>query len=126
MRATGGNRCRSMCRARNRRFWLPAARSRARARDHPIAAVFLAIVWAEKVLNWTKPSRSIGWRLSCSGPCDQYCGLATHDMKVSYPVFVLGLVVFMVIDALADRYAVRDDSFAQEGSGFRRPIGSTG
>ena len=82
----------------------------------PIAAVFLAIVWAEKVLNWTTVAfywlAIIVLRTMATNIAD----FATHDMKVSYPVFVLGLLVFMVLMLWADRLrGAENDSFAKEG-----------
>jgi uncharacterized membrane-anchored protein len=69
----------------------------------PITAVFLAIAWAERALNWTTVAfywlAIIVLRTMATNIAD----LATHDMKVSYPVFVLGLIVFMVLMLWADR-----------------------
>jgi len=57
----------------------------ARARDHPIAAVFLTIVWARKVVNWTTVAfywlAIIVLRTMATNIAD----FATHDMKISYP-----------------------------------------
>src|SRR5882757_5592174 len=54
----------------------------------PITLVFLAIIWAEKALNWTTVAfywlAIIVLRTMATNIAD----FATHDMKVSYPVFV--------------------------------------
>src|SRR5262249_2902988 len=70
----------------------------------PLAAVFLAIIWAEKILNWTTVAfywlAIIVLRTMATNIAD----FATHDMKLSYPVFVLLLVAFMGAMIWADRF----------------------
>jgi uncharacterized membrane-anchored protein len=81
----------------------------------PIAAVFLAIVCAEKVVNWTTVAfywlAIIVLRTMATNIAD----FATHDMKISYPVFVLGLVIFMILMLWADRlHGANNGSFAKD------------
>jgi hypothetical protein len=70
----------------------------------PLAAIFLAIVWAEKVLDWTTVAfywlAIIVLRTMATNIAD----FATHDMKLSYAVFVLLLVAFMGLMIWADRF----------------------
>src|SRR5215475_2965288 len=61
----------------------------------PLAVIFLAIVWAEKLLDWTTVAfywlAIIVLRTMATNIAD----FATHDMKMSYPLFVLLLIAFM-------------------------------
>lgn len=60
----------------------------------PLAVVFLAIVWAEKLLDWTTVAfywlAIIVLRTMATNIAD----FATHDLKLSYPLFVLLLIGF--------------------------------
>jgi uncharacterized membrane-anchored protein len=81
----------------------------------PIAAVFLAIVWAEKVVNWTTVAFYWLAIILLRTMATNIADFATHDMKISYPVFVLGLVIFMVLMLWADRlHGANNDSFAKD------------
>jgi uncharacterized membrane-anchored protein len=70
----------------------------------PLGAIFLAIIWAEKVLNWTTVAfywlAIIVLRTMATNIAD----FATHDMKLSYAVFVLLLIAFMGVMIWADRF----------------------
>src|SRR5215471_13613867 len=70
----------------------------------PLAAIFLAIVWAEKILDWTTVAfywlAIIVLRTMATNIAD----FATHDAKLSYPVFVLLLIAFMGVIIWADRF----------------------
>src|SRR5215468_4285986 len=70
----------------------------------PLAAVFLVIVWAEKMLDWTTVAfywlAIIVLRTMATNIAD----FATHDLKLSYPVFVLLLIAFMGAMLWADRF----------------------
>jgi len=61
----------------------------------PLAVVFLAIIWAEKLLNWTTVAfywlAIIVLRTMATNIAD----FATHDLKLSYPIFVVLLIAFM-------------------------------
>jgi uncharacterized membrane-anchored protein len=61
----------------------------------PIALIFVAIVWAEKALDWTTVAfywlAIIVLRTMATNVAD----FATHDAGLSYPVFVALLIVFM-------------------------------
>jgi uncharacterized membrane-anchored protein len=78
----------------------------------PLAAIFLAIVWAEKLLDWTTVAfywlAIIVLRTMATNIAD----FATHDLKLSYPVFVLFLIVFMAVMIWADRF--RTDTTPQQ------------
>jgi uncharacterized membrane-anchored protein len=70
----------------------------------PLAAIFLAIVWAEKMLDWTTVvfywSAIIVLRTMATNIAD----FATHDLKLSYPIFVLLMIAFMAAMIWADRF----------------------
>src|SRR5882672_8801782 len=78
----------------------------------PLAAIFLAIIWAEKLLDWTTVAfywlAIIVLRTMATNIADY----ATHDLKLSYPIFVLLLIVFMGAMIWADRFRV--DATAQQ------------
>src|ERR1700712_2126999 len=57
----------------------------------PIAAVFLAIVWAEKKLTWTTVAFYWSAIIVLRTMATNIADLATHDLKLSYPVFMLAL-----------------------------------
>jgi uncharacterized membrane-anchored protein len=70
----------------------------------PLAVVFLAIVWAEKLLDWTTVAfywlAIIVLRTMATNIADY----ATHDLKLSYPLFVLVLMGFGAVMIWADRF----------------------
>src|SRR5215467_8664417 len=72
----------------------------------PLMAVFLVIVWAEKMLDWTTVAfywlAIIVLRTMATNIAD----LATHDLKLSYPVFVLLVIAFMSLMIWADRFRI--------------------
>jgi uncharacterized membrane-anchored protein len=78
----------------------------------PLAAIFLAIVWAEKLLDWTTVAfywlAIIVLRTMATNIAD----FATHDLKLSYPIFVLLLIAFMGVMIWADRF--RTDTTPQQ------------
>jgi uncharacterized membrane-anchored protein len=82
----------------------------------PLAAIFLAIVWAEKLLDWTTVAfywlAIIVLRTMATNIAD----FATHDLKLSYPIFVLLLIGFMAVMIWADKF--RTDTTPQ------RPVAS--
>src|SRR4051794_26572657 len=81
----------------------------------PLCAVFLAIIWAEKMLDWTTVAfywlAIIVLRTMATNIAD----LATHDLKLSYPLFVVMLIAFMAAMIWADRF--RTDAAAQQAAG---------
>src|SRR3954471_7187937 len=82
----------------------------------PMGLVFLAIVWAEKRLSWT--SVAFYWLaiIVLRTMATNIADFATHDMKVSYPVFVLGFLAFIVLMLWADRSrGMESDSLAKDG-----------
>jgi uncharacterized membrane-anchored protein len=70
----------------------------------PLAAIFLAVIWAEKLLDWTTVAfywlAIIVLRTMATNIAD----FATHDLRLSYPVFALLLIVFMGAMIWADRF----------------------
>jgi uncharacterized membrane-anchored protein len=70
----------------------------------PLAVIFLAIVWAEKLLDWTTVAfywlAIIVLRTMATNIAD----FATHDLKLSYPLFVLLLIGFGAAMIWADRF----------------------
>jgi uncharacterized membrane-anchored protein len=77
----------------------------------PLAAMVVAIIWVEKLLDWTTVAfywlAIIVLRTMATNIAD----FATHDLKLSYPVFVLLLIGFMVAMIWADRF--RTDTTTQ-------------
>ncbi|MFL6305728.1 MAG: hypothetical protein ACJ72H_19540 [Candidatus Sulfotelmatobacter sp.] len=77
----------------------------------PLSVIFLVIVWAEKMVNVTTVAfywlAIIVLRTMATNIAD----FATHDLKLSYPLFVLLLIAFMGVMIWADRY--RSDTSAQ-------------
>ncbi|MDB5651526.1 MAG: hypothetical protein JWL62_3046 [Hyphomicrobiales bacterium] len=69
----------------------------------PIALVFLAVVWAEKVLDWTTVAfywlAIILLRTMATNVAD----FAHHDSGLSYPVFVALLIAFMAAMIWVDK-----------------------
>src|SRR5712672_4378861 len=72
----------------------------------PLAAIFLAVIWVEKLLDLTTVAfywlAIIVLRTMATNIAD----FATHDMKLSYAVFVLLLIFFMGAMIWADRFRV--------------------
>jgi uncharacterized membrane-anchored protein len=74
----------------------------------PLAGIFLAVVWAEKLVDWTTVAfywlAIIVLRTMATNIAD----LATHDLKLSYPVFLLILIAFMAAMLWADRFRLNE------------------
>jgi uncharacterized membrane-anchored protein len=70
----------------------------------PLTALFLAIAWGERLLDWTTVAfywlAIIVLRTMATNIAD----FATHDMKLSYPVFVLLVIAFMGAMIWSDRF----------------------
>jgi uncharacterized membrane-anchored protein len=81
----------------------------------PLAAIFLVIVWAEKMLDWTTVAfywlAIIVLRTMATNIAD----FAAHDLKLSYPIFVLLLIAFMGVMLWVDR--LRADTTPQPVAG---------
>jgi len=81
----------------------------------PLAAFFLAVVWVEKILDWTTVLfywlAIIVLRTMATNIAD----FATHDLKLSYPVFVLLMIAFMGAMIVADRW--RNNTSEQQTAG---------
>jgi uncharacterized membrane-anchored protein len=70
----------------------------------PLAAIFLAIVFAERLLDWTTVAFYWMAIIVLRTMATNIADFATHDLKLSYPVFVLLLVAFMAAMIGADRF----------------------
>src|SRR5438128_10873866 len=70
----------------------------------PLGAIFLAIIWIEKMLDWTTVAfywlAIIVLRTMATNIAD----FATHDLKLAYPVFVGLCIMFMAVMIWADRF----------------------
>src|SRR5712672_1575949 len=88
----------------------------------PLGAIFLAIIWAEKILDWTTVAfywlAIIVLRTMATNIAD----FATHDMKLSYPVFVGLLIAFLSVMIWADRFRTNKLPQQQAGSKARLPV----
>src|SRR3981189_1086994 len=81
----------------------------------PLGAIFLAIVWAEKMLDWTTVAFYWLAIIVLRTIATNIAHLATHDLKLSYQLFVLLLIAFMGVMIWADRF--RSDTTAQQTAG---------
>lgn len=70
----------------------------------PLTAVFLAVVWVEKALNWTTVAFYWFAIIVLRTMATNIADFATHDAKLSYPVFVALLIAFMAVMIWADRF----------------------
>jgi uncharacterized membrane-anchored protein len=70
----------------------------------PLGAIFLAIVWAEKMLDWTTVAFYWMAIIVLRTMATNIADLATHDLKLSYPIFVLLLIAFMAVMIWADKF----------------------
>src|SRR6516164_6133635 len=70
----------------------------------PLAAIFLAVVFAERLLDWTTVAFYWMAIIVLRTMATNIADFATHDLKLSYPVFVLLLVAFMAAMIGADRF----------------------
>ena len=70
----------------------------------PIALVFLAIVWAEKKLNVTTVAFYWSAIIVLRTMATNIADFATHDLKLSYPIFLVLLIVLMSAMLWADRF----------------------
>jgi uncharacterized membrane-anchored protein len=88
----------------------------------PLGAIFLGIIWAEKVLNWTTVAfywlAIIVLRTMATNIAD----FATHDIKLAYPVFVGLLIAFMGVMIWADRFRTNTPAQQPAGSTARLPV----
>jgi uncharacterized membrane-anchored protein len=70
----------------------------------PLAAIFLAIVWAEKLLDWTTVAFYWLGIIVLRTMATNIADFATHDLKLSYPIFVLLLIGFGAVMIWADGF----------------------
>ncbi|MBV9970387.1 MAG: hypothetical protein JO228_10410, partial [Xanthobacteraceae bacterium] len=70
----------------------------------PLGAIFLAIVWAEKMLDWTTVAFYWSAIIVLRTMATNIADFGTHDLKLSYPVFVLLIIAFMAVLIWADRF----------------------
>jgi uncharacterized membrane-anchored protein len=70
----------------------------------PLGAIFLAIVWAEKMFHLTTVAFYWSAIIVLRTMATNIADYATHDLKLSYPVFVALLIAFMAAMIWADRF----------------------
>lgn len=70
----------------------------------PLAAIFLAIIWAEKMLDWTTVAFYWFAIIVLRTMATNIADFATHDLKLLYPIFVFLLIAFMGAMIWADRF----------------------
>jgi uncharacterized membrane-anchored protein len=88
----------------------------------PLGAIFLAIVWTEKMSDLTTVAFYWSAIIVLRTMATNIADYATHDLKLSYPVFVALMIAFMAVMIWADRF--RSDRLAPQPSTFepRLPI----
>jgi uncharacterized membrane-anchored protein len=74
----------------------------------PLAVMFLAVVWAEKLLDLTTVAFYWMAIIVLRTMATNIADFATHDLKLSYPVFVLLLILLMGVMIWADRFRTSD------------------
>jgi uncharacterized membrane-anchored protein len=74
----------------------------------PLAVMFLAVVWAEKLLDLTTVAFYWMAIIVLRTMATNIADFATHDLKLAYPVFVLLLIAFMGVMIWADRFRRSD------------------
>jgi uncharacterized membrane-anchored protein len=84
----------------------------------PLGAIFLAIVWAEKAVDWTTVAFYWVAIIVLRTMATNIADFATHDLKLSYPVFLLLLIAFMAAMLWAARFRV--DGTAKKPNGSAR------
>jgi uncharacterized membrane-anchored protein len=91
----------------------------------PMAIVFLAIIWAEKTFDWTTVAfywlAIIVLRTMATNLAD----FATHDLKMSYPVFEVALVILMSVLIWLDKVNGRQASGIVDKDGVWRNLPAT-
>ena len=89
----------------------------------PLTLIFLVIIWAEKLLDWTTVAfywlAIIVLRTMATNIAD----FATHDVKLSYAAFCLLLTIFMGVMIWADRF--RTGTAAQRVAGRNAGLPNT-
>src|SRR5215471_5270543 len=87
----------------------------------PLGAIFLAVIWAEKALDWTTVAfywlAIIVLRTMATNIAD----FATHDLKLSYPMFVVLLIAFMGVMIWVDTFRTGTTKHEASVSGPRLP-----
>ena len=72
----------------------------------PLAVIFLAVVWIEKMLDWATVLFYWLAIILLRTMATNIADFATHDMKLSYPVFVGFLIALMGVMIWADRFRI--------------------
>src|SRR3954451_1241092 len=70
----------------------------------PLGAIFLAIIWLEKTLNWTSVAFYWAAIIVLRTMATNIADFATHDLKLSYPIFVSLMIAFMAAMIWADQF----------------------
>jgi len=69
----------------------------------PMAMIFLAIVVAEKTLNWTTVAFYWGAIIVLRTMATNLADLMGHDLKMSYPAMQVGLIALIAVMLLIDK-----------------------
>ena len=86
----------------------------------PIALAFLAVVWAEKAVNWTTVAFYWLAIILLRTMATNIADYGTHDLRLSYPVFLAIIAAFMVAMLWADNRR-NGSKVAAEADGARLP-----
>ena len=70
----------------------------------PLGAIFLAVVWAEKALSWTTVAFYWAAIIVLRTMATNIADFATHDAKLSYPIFVALMIAFIAAMIWADQF----------------------
>src|ERR1700722_283959 len=70
----------------------------------PVGAIFPAIVWTEKMFDLTTVAFYWSAIIVLRTMATNIADYATHDLKLSYPVFVALMIAFMAVMIWADRF----------------------
>lgn len=91
----------------------------------PMAIVFLAIVWAERSLNWT--TLAFYWLaiIVLRTMATNIADFATHDLKLSYPAFEAALAALMAVMISLDRRSGAKSPGLRDQNGVLRSLPST-
>ena len=89
----------------------------------PLGAIFFAIVWAEKMLNWRTVAFYWLAIIILRTMATNIADFATHDLKLSYALFVGLLISFMGVMIWADRF--RTGTMARQVAGSDASLPTT-
>jgi uncharacterized membrane-anchored protein len=87
----------------------------------PLGAIFIAVVWAEKALSWTTVAFYWAAIIVLRTMATNIADFATHDAKLSYPIFVALMIAFMAAMIWADQFRSDQPASPALTSGPRLP-----